>query len=701
MENPVSPKKVKAFVQIVVIASLVALSLGATDILSNFESSSWDWRLRALARYTKADPSIKIITIDQLSLDYMAKKHDQVWPWPRQLYVPILEFLKSAGARGVAFDMLFTEASAKGVYDDEDFAGAIVPELPVVLAAAPRHGKSQEEIAALTLFLERQSEVDRRSSLIEKFKLFTPKDPGALTLPIPQLIKRAASFGNVNIPNDADGVFRHTESGSIFNGAPLLNLPFALYAVTNPQSTPDLSALSNGKLALRFAGPSRTYKTFSYFAILESFALIQEGKAPIVPLQEFKDAYIFVGMDAPGLLDLRPTPLAPMFPGVEFNATALDNLLHGAFIKKIPFVGTIIFSILLSTIAAAGMLATNKIASQLTVGLAILGGTLSVCFAAAFAGWWLPLVVPMCCVIIALLLSLGAQFQIEGAQVRFIKQAFKHYVSPEVIDGIIADPTQLALGGQRRELTIFFCDIAGFTTMSEKMDAARLGQFLNQFLSEMTQILLRSGGTVDKYVGDAIVAFWNAPLSVPDHARRAVQASIACQERLEQLRPQFAKEYGVDVGLRIGLNTGYVSVGNFGSAERFSYTIIGDAANLASRLEGANKPFGTEIMIADSTYVALHGEIPCARIATIGVVGRAEPLAVYAPFARLGSAGEQIAAAVERFEAGDLGNARKLFEALSGNKKLKEIYLDRINEEATLDGTTPSGWQAVWRLTDK
>ncbi len=701
MKSPVLPKKTKALIQIVAIASLFALLLGATDILSNIESSSWDWRLRALARYTKADQSIKIITIDQLSLEYMAKKHDQVWPWPRQLYVPILEFLKSAGARGVAFDMLFTEPSAKGVYDDEDFAGAIVPELPVVLAAAPRRGKSQEELEALTLFLGRQSEFDRRSSLIEKFHLEAPESPGALTMPIPQLMKRAASFGNVNIPNDADGVFRHTEPGTIFRGAPLLNLPFALYAVTNPQNTPDLSALSQGKLALRFAGPSRTYKTFSYFAILESFALIQEGKAPLVSLEEFKDAYVFVGMDAPGLLDLRPTPLAPMFPGVEFNATALDNLLHGTFIKKVPIFVTILFAILLAAIAAAGMLATTKITSQLAVGVAILGGTLTVCFAAAFAGWWLPLVVPMFCVIVALLLSLGAQFQMEGAQVRFIKQAFKYYVSPEVIDGIIADPSQLALGGQRRELSIFFCDIAGFTTMSEKMDAARLGQFLNLFLSEMTQILLRSGGTVDKYVGDAIVAFWNAPLSVPDHARRAVQASIDCQERLEQLRPQFAKEYGVEVGLRIGINTGYVSVGNFGSAERFSYTIIGDAANLASRLEGANKPFGTEILIADSTYAALHGGIPCARIATIGVVGRAEPLAVYSPFVRLGSVGEEIAAAVEQFEAGEFTNARRLFEALPGNTKVKKVYLERIAEEVTQEGTAPSGWQAVWRLTDK
>jgi adenylate cyclase len=273
-----------------------------------------------------------------------------------------------------------------------------------------------------------------------------------------------------------------------------------------------------------------------------------------------------------------------------------------------------------------------------------------------------------------------------------------------VIDKIVADPSALSLGGERRELTMFFSDIQGFTSISETLEAEKLVAMINKYLTAMTRVVLEHGGTVDKYVGDAIVAFWNAPLRQEDHALRAVRAALDCQRRLSELRPEFEREFGVGVWTRIGLNTGVVGVGNFGSEERFNYTMIGDAANLASRLEGANKAFGTFIMISETTMTALRGQVPCRKLASLRVVGKDEVVPVYEPLDPKDPSAvgvrESFERALELYEKGKLIEAEAAFREIPSDPVTTK-YLYRIEKEKALGGSSNSDWSPVWNLSEK
>jgi adenylate cyclase len=290
----------------------------------------------------------------------------------------------------------------------------------------------------------------------------------------------------------------------------------------------------------------------------------------------------------------------------------------------------------------------------------------------------------------------------EGRQKRFIKSAFQQYLSGDVIEQMLADPKRLQLGGEKRELTMFFSDLKGFSTISESLEPAELTSLMNDVLSDVCEVIFEEGGTVDKFIGDAVVAFWNAPVPQADHAARAVRAAIRCQRRLAEKSDAYrARAKGIPIHMRIGLNTGDVVVGNMGSRQRFNYTMLGDAANLASRLEGANKAFGTTIMVGETTWKQLGGSVPGREIAAVRVVGRATPVRVFEP---LGLPGETVPAKFEHYaKALDLvrqkqwGLAADHFQDIP-NDPLAAKYAERCM--ALRDGQL-ADWDGVWNLTEK
>jgi adenylate cyclase len=293
------------------------------------------------------------------------------------------------------------------------------------------------------------------------------------------------------------------------------------------------------------------------------------------------------------------------------------------------------------------------------------------------------------------------QFQLEGRQHRFIRHAFRQYISPEVIERIVADPKMLQLGGERRTLTILFSDIQGFTGISERLAPDALVQFLNRFLSEMSDIILKAGGTLDKYQGDAVIAFWNAPLEVAHHEQRAVDAALECQRRLQQLAPEFERDFGISVRMRVGIHTGSVSVGNFGSKQRFNYTMIGDAANVASRLEGVNKVFGTSIIVSDSTRRGVSDGTTLRRLGAVKVVGRQEPIEIFQPLdvvrdAALVKLLPTYHDALRLFEEGRLDEALREFQRLPDDP-VSRAYCGRLERQQS------SGWsgESVWDVKEK
>ena len=301
-------------------------------------------------------------------------------------------------------------------------------------------------------------------------------------------------------------------------------------------------------------------------------------------------------------------------------------------------------------------------------------------------------------------------YAIEGQQKRFIKGAFKQYLSPVVIDRLVADPDNLSLGGELRELSIFFSDVAGFTGISEHLGPEDLTSLLNTYLTAMTNIILEEGGTVDKYEGDAIIAFWNAPLDLPDHPICAVRAAVRCQAKLDEMRPELYAKFGKELYARIGINTGLVVVGNMGSEQRFDYTFLGDAGNLASRLEGINKQFDTSILISEHTaarlsahsklscdLVSQEAEIPLQEISRVRVVGRKEPVRVYVPLPA-GADPAPFAAALDSYYKGQFETAACQFKSLSPANPTAAIYAKRCT---ALAQSPPEKWDGVWEMTEK
>lgn len=695
----------KAFIAVFVIVAgtFGTLAIAPPPVFEDLENRSWDWRMRAVAQPPSESP-VRIINIDQASLDYLAEQEKIFWPWPRSIYEVVLRYLQQAGAKSVGFDVLFTEQSIYGVEDDDAFAAVVAETLPVVSAVATREEPTQESKEDLNSFLQKQKESEATISRIS-LPVSSVSSFDGITLPVSSLLKNSAMLGDVKGLPDQDGVFRHIVPVASYSGTYIPRMPFALFALTYPENRIGLESLltSSNKIPIRFYGPKRSFDTESFANIFISWQNIMAGKDPAIPLERYRDSIVLVGMDAPGLLDLRPTPLSPNFPGVELNATVVQNIMDHSFIKMLSDRKVLLLILILTAlVTSVGLYSSGLLQSFLIISLLL--GYSSLSFLAAFNGWWIPLAIPAIAIITAAALCLTIQYLIEGRQYRMIRNAFRFYVSPAVIDRIVEDPSQLRLGGEKRELTIFFSDIVGFTTISETLQADKLVTMLNSYLTAITDIILESGGTVDKYVGDAVVAFWNAPVTIDDHALRGVKVALEIQEVLTKLNEGYKKEYGVSVETRIGLNTGTVSVGNFGSSARFNYTVVGDAANLASRLEGANKYFGTRVMIAESTLNLLNGAVPCRKIGTLKVVGKNAGVTVYEPLSkndplRIAENATRYEEGVLLFEAGNLTEAKEELSLLESDP-VSKCYLARIDKEllSLKDGTT---FNPMWNLSSK
>ena len=652
------------------VAAVLALALWFGGLLNGWENTTWTWRVRALARPGASTDQVALILLDQNSLDWGREFNDLSWPWPREVYAPILDFCGRAGSKAVAFDVLFTEPSVYGVWDDQALGDAIT-----------RNGAF---VGALFLSIDEHAQDDSRA-----------------TDPIPDVRENAALMANVSDVPDPDGVFRRAGLWRRRDGDPVPSLGMGAWLVGTGREAPDAP---RAEALLRFRGPPSVYNPLSAASIIQSELLLLEGETPTVSPDALRDKYVLFGFSAPGLLDLRPTPISRVTPGVFIHATTLDNLLSDDFMREAAPAAVAAGTLLLALLSGLVVVGLTGTARTLLASLGLLVLPLALGFAAYGPGWWWPVIPGTIATAGALFGGMVRNYAVEGRQRRFIKSAFRHYLSPAVIEKILVDPNALSLGGERRELSILFSDLAGFTSLSEGMEPEALTTLLNEYLSDMTDIILEEGGTLDKYEGDAILAFWNAPLAQADHAARACRAAVRCQAQLAARRGEFRERCGSDMYMRIGIHTGDVIVGNMGSRQRFDYTIIGDAANLASRLEGANKVFGSWIMVSDATLAAANAASDAPYVSRelgeLRVVGRKEPVlvhelaalpgdpepAVYAPYAR----------ALDRCRAGDLEAAAAAFSDLAGDPP-SAAYRTRC--KAAIEARDP--FTGLWNLVNK
>jgi len=692
---------------------LAAWLLALSGIVDSFEARTFDWRARLLAPKSAVSDRVRLILLDQPSLDWGARENGLSWPWPREVYGVVLDFCRRGGAAAVAFDVLYTEPSSYGVADDTALA-----------EAGRRFGNF-----VLPVFLGRETGEDG------SWPADMPADPLAVAgldpwlaalgpqnapvypkaaFPAPEVAAGARILGNVSQDPDTDGVYRRVGLFGVFDGRPVPALSLAAWMLTaplTPVSVADGSLrLGSLDIPLDAAGraiprwrASSAFPAVSAAAVIQSEMALREGGRPTVDPEIFRGRYVLFGFSAPGLLDLRPSPVAGVTSGVEIHAQALESLLSGDFLREAsPAAGWGLAAVLSLAAGLAVSMTTGAVAGSAAVLLLVPLPAL-LALAAYALGVWLPLALPQLAVAGSLAVAVLVGYATEGRQKRFIKSAFRQYLSPDVIEALIAHPERMALGGELRELTIFFSDLQGFTSISEGLGPQELTGLLNKYLTAMTDIILEEGGTVDKYEGDAIIAFWNAPLDQPDHAVRGVRAALRCQDKLAEMRPVFREMVNRDLFMRVGLNTGPAVVGNMGSDSRFDYTMLGDAVNLASRLEGINKQFGTFTMISKATRDAAGEAIASREIARVAVVGRAEPVIVHEPLwpeaaAGLAALHDAFARALAAFAAGRFAEALAGFEALAAADPASASYAGRCRRYLA---NPPENWQGFCVLTSK
>lgn len=669
---------------IATIAFVLGAALKLLGVFSFLENKTYDSRTMVTAPLTKVSDEICFIGIDQESINRAQKEKGWGWPWPRSAYADIVDFMKEGGAHSVTFDVFFTEPSVYGNEDDERFATAC---------------KNNGSVVQI---------------------MFKSDTDGNLLFPIESIRNSAALIGNATSAKDKDDIIRRGRVSYNYNGTeyPSLGLAPMLLSSTDIQSDlnsikQNLNADKDGTVLLRYKGSLNRYAHYSAYDVLTSWENYKNGAPSELSPQDFKDCIVYFIFYAPGLYDICSTPVSQIYPGAGVHMTLLDNYLTGDFVKHTPIWCTLFYCFLTSFMAAGIILLIGKLNprhSDFLIGLLFICGIVFI-FALAYGLFiksiFIEIIAPLFCFVLSYVAIIFLNYSLEGKQKRFIKSAFSQYLSPFVIDRLIANPDQLKLGGEKRRISIFFSDVQSFTTLSESLEPEKLTEVLNRYLTEMSEIILTSGGTIDKYEGDAIIAFWNAPTDTKDHAKLAIEAAIKCQKRLKELEPEFMELVGRPMWTRIGINTGDAVVGNMGSNLRFDYTMFGDAVNLASRLEGLNKQFGTFVMCTSITKdeaIKDGTDLRWRELARAAVVGKKEAVTVFEPipvdeYEEKKPYIEKFESALKLFYNGDFINAKNQFDAISGKDKPALFYSEKCTE--LIANPPKEEWRGIWQATSK
>ncbi|MFH1567988.1 MAG: CHASE2 domain-containing protein [Gemmatimonadota bacterium] len=566
---------------------------------------------------------VVIDDIDEASLHELG----QFFRWPRYYHAALLDTLTAAGVRAVGFDILFPEPDRLAPEVAEHYARRLRPDAPEATRQLLLAMGGDEALGQAA---------QRSGCTIFGIQVQYPEagGDGRAVLPVPPIAAGARGFGHVQLVPDADGIVRRVPAVLSAGGQdwPSLALRLALDAAGLPASPLALDPVTGlsgpgwrvpsdpaGQILVDYAGPGGTFLRVSYADVL---------RGRVSPAL-FRDRIVLVGATASGLMDYFSTPFAAHFPGVEIHANLIHDLLHQRFVTPAPAVWDAAALWILATLAAAAVLLLPPAAASLACA-ALLAAFVVTCFELFAQAWvWLAFMLPLGGWMAAAAAASGFRYWTEERSKQAIKRAFSHYLAPEVVEELAAYPERLGLSGDERLLTVGFADIRDFTTLSEGLRAGQLAHLLNDYLSEMTAVIQAERGAVDKYIGDAIMMLFGAPNPLEDQAVRACRAGLTMCRLVEEQQSRW-QAHGVE-GLHIGLgiNTGVAAVGNMGSSFRFAYTAMGDSVNLASRLEGLNKVYGTRIVIGPET-ASRAGADCCLRELDLGRVrGKREPVRIY------------------------------------------------------------------------
>ncbi len=716
----------------------IALLIGIALSVVRFNNSQFfylsdiramDFRLLQRGRIDPGN-EVVIVAVDDDSVTRVGR-----WPWPRTIFAQLIDRIAAERPLAIGVDVTFSEPSS---FDESSGRNAkpngVTPEAWETVQAALRlqdealvESIRRAKRVVLGYFVQRglgqPTQVDPH---VSTYNLVQGKDGGrgVLEIPnaeqahagLPKMTTAAHGLGYFNvIPDDGDGFVRRLplaiRYGDTFIqplslatlraalGDPMLRLRLNPFGAEAAQlASVQIPLAEDGQLLINYRGPSHTFRHVPAVDVLDGRAAPDALAGKIV----------LIGVTATAVADVRVTAFSEIFPGVEIHANVIDNILRGDFIRQprwlvaVDIGAILLFSLFLGFVLSRLRGARGAIAAIAALALYLVGSQ------HIFVRYGLPLslVYPILAIVGTYTGIVLFQYVIEEREKRKVRRALALYLSPSMAELVSAHPERLALGGEKRDLTVFFSDIRGFTSMSEKLAPEELVELLNQYLGAMTDIIFEYDGMLDKYIGDAVMAVWGAPLAQPDHARRACLATIAMTRKLDELNRGWQQRGWPRLDIGCGLNTGPMVFGNMGSSQHLALTVMGDNVNLGSRLEGTNKMYGTRIIASESTVQAAGDVIVARELDLVRVKGRHEPVRMFEVLgaaddrARLQARADDFERALRAYRQRRWDEAEAMFEAMANEGDAPAaLYAERCRTFAI----DPPGddWNGVTVLESK
>lgn len=696
--------------------------------LNNLQNYTFDTYQRLKPRQ---DRSVEVYVVD---IDEKSLKEVGQWPWPRHKIAEIIENLFEKGVLSVGLDIVFaesdgkspeviadmwdidsaTQASLKNLPSHDDQLAEVFRKYPVVagFVGSPGHVSSHRSVDVF----DPQIKINKN----EIIDHIMPGVVGARNIPL--LEEAANHHGYFGYYTDTDSAMvRHVplffKSGEyVYPTLALATLNAAgtgeqAYNVeVNDQGLKNvwvegrfpIPVEKNGQYRIYYRNYQNDKETGRYISAVD---ILKNRDIP----QDLNSAIVLIGTSAAGTFDLRSTPLDPVVPGVESHIQMIESMYLGEHLVRPSFMRD--YETLAVLLLGVLLLLTVHYFGAFVGLFAFMALNISVLSAAAYYFVYKLVLVDVSYILIALfVLYLGqsiVKYAIEKASKQAIRRAFSHYLSPEMVKIVSEDPSKLQLGGEDKEVTVMFSDIRGFTSMSEGLEPKKLTNVLNRYLTPMTYIVQQNQGTIDKYIGDAVVAFWNAPLDVEHHAYKACLSALEMFEALKQLNMELKKEGVAPIEIGIGIHVDTVTVGNMGSDQRFDYTVIGDGVNLGARLEGQCKSYGVNLIISEATLKSIQQVTPVSAmyLDKIAVKGKKEAVNIYHLISLEEPAGKTkekinlVRQATDAFKEQQWEISLELFKSDSIPLVLSNMYQERIKSLSAQE--LPQDWDGVYYAQTK
>jgi adenylate cyclase len=565
-------------------AAAVVAALATAGLLEGFEHGALA-RLFELRGARAPTAPIVIVRVDEASFVEL----DQQWPFPRALHGRLLDRIGADGPLAIGIDLIFDVPSARGAADDAALGDAVARAGNVVLAAAPQ--------------FEVQAHYER----------------GDLNLPVAAVRRGASGVGAINLPRDDDSHVRRAPLRVRMGREVLPTFDVELHRVVAAAGAPAAPLPAAGPVLINFAGPPGTFHWVSYAQVVQEDGLVAPGF--------FRGRIVLVGPTSPVLHDVFPTAFAGggEMPGVEIHANVLEMYLSGRRLREVPVPAATLLAVAAALGAGALVVRFHPLRALAAVALLWVIGAVFTYLGFAHGDTWLRGVAA------ALALGLGYAATVVDKFVREQRERrrLSQFFSPEVLRAVVRQRDEASLQTTRRLVTVLFADIRGFTSLSERLQPEEVAEMLREYLTEMTEVVFKYGGTVDKYIGDCVMALYNVPFEDPDHVMNALRTALEMQERTLAVSARWEARLGSPIRCGIGISTGEAVVGTLGSRQRLEYTAIGDTINLGSRLEALTKEQGVAIIISEFTQRALPGDVLTRELGEVTVRGRTRPVKVY------------------------------------------------------------------------